>query len=41
MPLKFVISLAGTVFTEVYGGVGFVVYLRDQIVGMFLNLGLY
>ena len=41
MALKFVISLGGTVFTEVYGCVGFVVYLRDQVVGMFLDLGLY
>ena len=38
MPLKFIISLGSTVFTEVYAGVGFVIYLRDQLVGMFLNL---
>ena len=38
MPLKLVVSLGSTVFTEVYAGVGFAVYLRDQSVGMLLNL---
>ena len=38
MPLKLVVSLCSTVFTEVYAGVGFAIYLRNQFVGMFLNL---
>ena len=38
MPLKLVVSLGSPVFTEVYAGVGYAIYLRDQFVGVFLNL---
>ena len=38
MPLKLVVSLCSTVFTEIYAGVSFIVYLRDQLGGMFLDL---
>lgn len=38
MPLKLVVSSCSTVGMEVYAGVGLVIYLRDQLVGMFLNL---
>lgn len=37
MPLKLVVSLSSTIFTEVYTGVRFAIYLWDQLVCMFLN----
>ena len=37
MPLKLVVFLCSAVFEEIYAGVGIAVYLRDQLVGLFLN----
>lgn len=37
MPLKLVVFLCSAVFEEIYTGVGFAIYPRDQIVGVLLD----
>ena len=37
MSLKLLVFLCSTVFKEIYAGVGLAIYLRDQLVGLFLN----